>query len=132
METSVALSLCPFQTFRTFLGSFSLKVIVHLTDNSLKISLEETIATGDEYQGEDCEGKEVAIVLRCGNHRHRQADISERHYDKSALNGPLVVLCLVGNDTANKAHNVDCCKEKSGNEARCLVAHSELTAQEEG
>ena len=66
LEARVALALGDTQCLRTLLGRFGLEVVVHLTDNSLQISLEETITKGDEEEGQTGERQQPHLVVSRG------------------------------------------------------------------
>ena len=66
LEAGVALALGDTQCLRTLLGRFGLEVVVHLTDNSLQISLEETITKGDEEEGQTGERQQPHLVVGRG------------------------------------------------------------------
>ena len=58
LEAGIALSLCPFQTFGALFGCFGFKVVVHLSDDGLQVTLEQAVATGYQGQGKDGEGQQ--------------------------------------------------------------------------
>ena len=51
LKPGVSRLFCDFQSLRSFLGFLSLKVVVHLSHNSLQIALKQTITKGNHQQG---------------------------------------------------------------------------------
>ena len=88
------------------LGGLGLEIVVHLSDDRLKIALEQTVAERDQEESEAGQRQQPRLVLRCREDRNGENHIAQRHNDETFLDGSLVVLRAVGDDTSHKAENV--------------------------
>ena len=140
LETAVALVLGLGQSGGTFLGSLGLEVVVHLTDESLQVALEQTITKSDEQQGHTSENEDappfsIAIndeaVGILAEQRDGHAHITEGHDDQAPLDGAVVVLGAVGDDTANETQHVDAEVEHRVDDTGGGIGQAELRHDEQ-
>ena len=126
LEAGVTLTLGLSQSFGAYFSCFSLEVVVHLAYDSLQVAFEKAVTEGNHQQGKAGQRQKPVDVACSG-----EDDVSASHNQKTRLNGCFVVLCAVGNDTANQAKDVDAAI-KSGVDTRSdTVAQSELRAEEQ-
>ena len=71
LESGISLALSFNQFLFPLLCSLCFKVIVHLTYNGLKISLEQTITKCDEEQGNTSKCKQPWCITCIGSNRNR-------------------------------------------------------------
>ena len=70
LKAGITLRLGLGKRLRTFLCRFCLEVIVHLSDDSLKVTFEETVAERDEKQRKAGQRKKPGYVAGGGKHRN--------------------------------------------------------------
>ena len=69
----------------------------------MKNSFEQTVAEGDEEQGEAGKSKQPGGIAGIGGDGHGQHHIANGHDHEACHDGPLIVLLLVGDVSANQA-----------------------------
>ena len=116
---------------RLALGA-ELLVVVHLPHQRLEIALEKAVAEGDDQQSE---AGQRQIERQAGNRRGRgngDQQVTQRHHHQPPHDGALVVLGLVGDDTADKRQQVDRSVESRIDVTRRGLVETELGGDEQG
>ncbi len=106
-------------------------IVVKLADNSLEVTLEQTVSECDEEERSARQRQQPRLVACSGEDRNGEDHISQCHHYQTPDDGRLVVLCLVGDDTAHKAQYVDSRVEEGINKGAGLFGESEFRTQEE-
>ena len=70
LEAGITLRLGLGKCLGAFLCRFCLKVVVHLSDDSLKVTFEETVAKRNEKQRKAGQRKKPGYVAGSGKHRN--------------------------------------------------------------
>ena len=131
LETRITLALCNSQSLGTLLSSLSLEVVIHLTNDCLQVTLEQTVTKCDQEQSEAGQNQQPSGVTSSCQNRNRQQHITGCHYHQTRLNGSLVVLRAVSDETTNQSQQIDTCIEyRVDSTADCLV-QTELRAEEQ-
>ena len=131
LETGVTLSLSPLQFLRSLLGGTGFEVVIHLTDDGLKVAFEQTVSTSDECKSEDGEWQEPGNVAGCGQDGNSQEDITQCHHYEAPCDRPFVVLGTVGDDATHEAEHIDGGEEHGGDETTLAIGEAEFRTQEE-
>ena len=126
LETAVAAALHGGQRLGPVFGGLSLHIVVHLSHDGLQVALEETIAEGDEEEGQAGEGQQPRGVLCGGHDGDGEEHIAQGHDDKAGADGALVVLRAVGDDTAHEAQHIDAGVEHRVDDTAGGIAQTEL------
>ena len=116
LETRVATFLGLFESLGAFLGGLFLELVVQFADNSLQIAFEQTVTERDEQQSHTSDSQDggptstavqngtVSILAEQRDSHHHIAD---SHDNETPLDGLVVVLCSVSDDTANQTQDID-------------------------
>ena len=140
LETAVALVLGLGQSSGTFLGGLGLEVVVHLTDESLQVAFEQTVTKSDEEQSRASEDEDAPPATRAvgddafsvlAEQRDSHTHITEGHDDQAPLDGAVVVLGAVGDDTANEAQHIDAEVEHRVDDTSGGIGQAELRHDEQ-
>ena len=109
LEARVAafLDLLDFLSALALGNSVGLHVVIHLTHDSLQVALEQTVTKGNQEQGHAGEHQQPHVVTSRVDNGNREQHIAESHDHKTPLDGALVVLGAVGNETAHETQHVD-------------------------
>ena len=107
LETRVTLILSSLQRLLALLCSLSLEVVVHLTYDSLQVTLEQTVTKGDDKESQTGKWQQPADVCSGGKDRNREQHITCCHNHQTRHNSTLVVLGLIGDITTYKSQDVD-------------------------
>ena len=135
LEAGVAaiLSLC--ECLGTLLGSLFFELIVQFADDGLQVALEQTVTEGDEQQshtGDNQDGPPTSTAVEdstlCGlaEQRNSHHHIADSHDNQTPLDGLVVVLGLVGDDTAHQTQHVDAEIEDGVDDAGGSIGKTEL------
>ena len=131
LETRITLALCQSQSLGTLLGSLSLEVVIHLTNDCLQVALEQTVTKCNQEQceaGQSQQPSGVTISCQDGN---RQQHVTACHHDQARLNRTLVILLVVSDITTYQCQQIDTSVEyRIDSTADCLV-QTELRAEEQ-
>ena len=133
LESRITLALSQGQSLGALLGGLGFEVVVHLAHNGLQVALEEAVAAGNDQQGGagDDQHRRHRHAVGAVAGRNRQHHIADGHGDQAGDDGALVVLQLVGDDTAGQSHHVDAEIEDGVDDGRHIVADAKLRAEEE-
>ena len=139
LETGVTLVLGDLQSLGALLGFLGFKLVVEFTDQGLQVAFEQTVTEGDTEQGdagEDQDAPPAAVAV--GHHaahlaeeRNGQGHVTGRHDEQTDLDGAVVVLRPVGDQTAHQGQDVNAEIEERVDQAGRSVGQTELRDQEE-
>ena len=128
LEARVAALLDGIELFalHALLDGVGLHVVVHLTYDGLQVALEQTVTECDEEQCHAGEHQQPRVVASRVHHGDSQQHIAHSHDDKTPLDGALVVLCAVGNGSADKTQHIDAGVEHGVDDTGHALIESEL------
>ena len=103
LETRIAAILDRLDLFLGLaLGnSIGLHVVVHLTHDSLQVTLEQAITEGDQEQGHAGEHEQPHVIAGRMYNGDCQKHITNGHDHETPLDSTFVILGAVGNETAD-------------------------------
>ena len=140
LETGVAAILGLSESLGALLGGLSLKLVVQFADDSLEVAFEQTVTEGNEQQGhtgDDEDGRPASATVKDStfgrlaeqgdSHHH----IADSHNDETPLDGLVVVLGSVGDDTTHQTQHIDAEVEDGVDDAGGAVGQTELGDEEE-
>ena len=131
LEAGVALPFGYSQCLFALLCRFGLMVVVHLTNDSLQIAFEETVAKSNEEEGQTGERQEPPLIVGSGKYGDSQHHITRGHDNQTGHYGTLVVLRAVGNDTTHQTEDVYAGIEEGIDDTARLIGQAELGTEEE-
>ena len=131
LETGVTTASGNLQSFRALFCGFFLEIVIHLTDNRLQITFEQTVTESNQEQGKTCQRKQPTDVGFCRQYRNRKDNVSQRHHYQSGHDSSLIVLCFVGDDTPNQAQYIDTAIKYRIDNGAGFIAQTEFGAEEQ-
>ena len=102
MESGVPFVFCDFEGLRAFLGSFGFEIIIHLADNCLQISFEQTVSECNQEKCKTGKGQQPGGVGCRSKNWNGKNNVSGGHYNKTCFNSSFVILSAVSNQPSDK------------------------------
>ena len=108
-----------------------LLVVVHLTHERLQVALEQTVTECDYQQAQTRQHQIESLVGHGCRRGNCDNQVTDRHDDQAPHDSALVVLGLIGDDTADQRKQIDRGIEARVDVTRRLLVEPELGRDEE-